>query len=601
MKIILRIFRYVNPYWRRVVVMYVAMAIALGLQLLIPEVIARAIDHGIGDRDRGYLVRAATLIVGLALFQGIFTFTRTYISQVLSEQVAFDIRNELYAHLQRLSFSYYDQAQTGQVMARATDDITNIRAMIVMTMRALVFAIATFLAVTVVLVKIDLTLALVALAAMPFLIVWSARFGIVIRPLFLGVQQQFGVMTTVLQENVAGSRLVRAFAQEQVESRRFESELEELFQRNMAASRRWALSYPLMLLLSGISLGATLWLGGYRVLSGAMTIGTLVAFNRYLTLMAEPVRWLGFIVNRVARAIASGERIFEVLDTKPRIAERPGAIALTNMRGEVTFDDVTFRYASQNGRSGSKRIALDHVSFTAKPGETIGLLGPTGGGKSSIINLIPRFYDATSGRVSIDGHDVRDLQLTSLRRQVGAVLQETFLFSVTIRENIAFGRPDASLDDVIAAAKAAKAHDFIMEMSEGYDTTVGERGVSLSGGQKQRIAIARALLLNPRILILDDATSSVDSETEHEIQEALSGLMTGRTTFIIAQRLSSIREADQILVLDGGQIVEHGTHGELMSRAGFYRELYDYQMQDSQARTMSGDREPQAIEVAVTP
>lgn len=596
MQIILRIFTYVKPYWRRVIVMYVAMGIALALQLMIPEVIARAIDHGIGDDDRGYLVRAAALIVGLALFQGIFTFTRTYVSQVLSEQVAFDLRNELYSHLQRLSFSYYDQAQTGQVMARATDDITNIRAMLVMTMRALVFAIATFIAVTVVIVRIDLLLALVALSAMPFLIIFSARFGMVIRPVFLGIQQQFGVMTSALQENVAGSRLVRAFAQEQVESRRFENELEILFQRNMDAARKWALSYPLMLLLSGVSLGATLWLGGYRVLSGAITIGTLVAFNRYLTLMAEPIRWLGFIVNRVARAIASGERIFEVLDTKPRVAEKPGAIALTPMRGEVTFENVTFRYASQDG-TGRKRKALDSVSFVAHPGETIGLLGPTGGGKSTIINLIPRFYDATEGRVLIDGHDVRDLQLPSLRSQIGAVLQETFLFSVTIRENIAFGRPDASLDEVIAAAKAAKAHDFIQEMSEGYDTTVGERGVSLSGGQKQRIAIARALLLDPRILIFDDATSSVDSETEHEIQEALANLMSGRTTFIIAQRLSSIRDADQILVLDGGKVVDRGTHTELMDHDGFYRELYDYQVQD-RAREIDA---PQPVEVGTTP
>jgi len=573
-KIVLRIMRYLKPYKGRVVVMYVALAVALAMQLLIPAVLARAIDHGIGERDRGYLVKAAIAIVGLTAVQGVFTFTRTYISQALAERVAYDIRNELYAHLQRLSFSYYDTAQTGQVMARATDDITNIRAMLVMTLRALVVAIGTFAAVTVILFRIDWVLAIVGLAVMPFLIVWSTRFGIVIRPLFLGVQQQFGVMTTVLQENVAGSRLVRAFAQEQVESRRFEDELEELFQRNMAASRKWAFSYPLTLLFSGIGLGTTLWLGGYRVLSGAMTIGTLVAFNRYLTIMAEPVRWLGFVVNRVARAIASGERIFEILDTKPKIADRPGAIDLVPMRGEVVFEDVSFRFA------GARQPALSEVSFHVRPGETVGLLGPTGGGKSSVVNLIPRFYDATSGQVLIDGHDVRDLTLTSLRSQIGAVLQETFLFSVTIRENIAFGRPDASMEEVVAAAKAAKAHDFIAEMPEGYETTVGERGVSLSGGQKQRIAIARALLLDPRILILDDATSSVDSETEHEIQAALATLMEGRTTFIIAQRLSSVREADQILVLDGGRIVERGTHIELLQGDGFYRELYDLQIRD---------------------
>jgi ABC-type multidrug transport system fused ATPase/permease subunit len=573
-KILLRIIRYLKPYWRRVAVMYVALTIALGMQLVIPSVLARAIDHGIEGRDRHYLVWAAAAIIGLAALQGAFTFTRTYLSQALAERVAYDIRNELYAHLQRLSFSFYDTAQTGQVMARATDDITNIRAMLVMTMRALVVAIGTFVAVTIILLRIDWVLAVVGLAVMPFLIVWSTRFGIVIRPLFLGVQQQFGVMTTVLQENVAGSRLVRAFAQEQVESRRFEDELEALFQRNMEASKRWAFSYPLMLLFSGVGLAATLWLGGYRVISGAMTIGTLVAFNRYLTIMAEPVRWLGFVVNRLARAIASGERIFEVLDTKPRVADRPGAIDLVPIRGEVVFEHVSFRFG------GAKREALDDVSFAVRPGEIVGLLGRTGSGKSSIVNLIPRFYDATSGRVLIDGHDVRDLSLTSLRSQIGSVLQETFLFSVTIRENIAFGRSDAPLEEVIAAAKAAQAHEFIMEMPDGYDSIVGERGVSLSGGQKQRIAIARALLLDPRILILDESTSSVDSETEHEIQEALSVLMRGRTTFIIAQRLSSVREADQILVVENGRIVERGTHVELLQRDGFYRELYELQIQD---------------------
>jgi ATP-binding cassette subfamily B protein len=323
-----------------------------------------------------------------------------------------------------------------------------------------------------------------------------------------------------------------------------------------------------------VTFGAVLWLGGYRVLSGAMTVGTLVAFNRYMALLAEPIRWLGFVVNRIARAIASGERIFEILDTKPAIAERPGAIALRPMRGDVVFEDVSFVYP------GTKRPALSHVSFRARPGETIALLGPTGAGKSSIVNLLPRFYDVTDGRILIDGHDVRDLTLPSLRGQIGAVLQETFLFSVSVRDNIAYGRPDASLDEVVAAAKAANAHDFIMEMSDGYDTKLGERGVTLSGGQKQRVAISRALLLDPRILILDDATSSVDAETEHEIQLALRTLMEGRTSFVIAQRLSSVRDADQILVLGDGEVVERGTHIQLLQRAGFYRELYELQLRD---------------------
>ncbi|HET8626100.1 MAG TPA: ABC transporter ATP-binding protein [Thermomicrobiales bacterium] len=576
MKIILRILRYLKPYWRRVLCTYVALFTALGLQLVIPAVLAEVIDRGIASRDARFLAGAALVIVLLTAFQGLFTFLRSYLVQYLAERVAYDLRNALYGRLQELSFSYYDRAQTGQLMSRVTDDVNNIRGMLMMSLRALVVAVATLIAVTAILLRLDWELALVALAVMPILVVYSVRFGVTIRPRFLRVQQQFGVMTSVLQENVAGGRVVRAFAQEAPESERFEGVLEELFARNMVAMRLWSLSYPLMLLMSGIGLGAVLWFGGYRVLTGALTIGTLVAFNRYLTLMNDPIRWLGFVVNRIARAIASGERIFEVLDTKSAIVERPDALDLRPMRGEVAFEDVSFAYA------GARRDALSQVSFVARPGERIALLGPTGSGKSTIINLLPRFYEVTGGRITIDGHDVRDLALTSLRGQIGTVLQETFLFSASVRENIAYGRPDAPFEEIVAAAKAARAHDFIMAMPKGYDTVMGERGVSLSGGQKQRVAIARALLMNPRILILDDATSSVDTETEYQIQQALETLMEGRTSFIIAQRLTTVKEADQILVLDGGRVVERGTHIELLQRGGYYAQIYDLQLRDQE-------------------
>ncbi len=576
MKTILRILGYLKPYWRRVAVLYLALSIGLGLQLYIPSLIGRAIDQGILARDEAFIVRSALIIIGLALVQGLFAYLRSYLVIAVAERVGYDLRNQLYEQFQRLSFSFYDRSQTGQLMSRATDDINNIRGMLMMGMRALVIAVATLIAVTAILLWYDWQLALVALSTMPFLVWWSVRFGITIRPLFGQVQQQFGVMTSALQENIAGARVVRSFAQEARESARFESELEELFARNLRAAKRWSLSYPLMLLLSGLSTGAVLWFGGYRVLTGALSIGTLIAFNLYIWLMAEPVRWLGWVVNRIARAIASGDRIFEILDTKPAIVERPGAIELRPMRGEVRFDDVSFAYA------GAGREALSNVSCTAQPGETIALLGPTGSGKSTIINLLPRFYDVTGGRILIDGHDVRDLTLKSLRDQIGAVLQESFLFSVSVRENIAYGRPDASFEEVVAAAQAARAHDFIMALPEGYDTKLGERGVNLSGGQKQRVAIARALLLDPRILILDDATSSVDSETEYLIQQALHELMQGRTSFVIAQRLSTVKEADQILVLRDARVVERGTHIELLQRAGFYREIYDLQLRDQE-------------------
>ncbi len=576
MKIILRILSYLKPHWRRLVIAYVALFTALGLQLYIPTLLAQVIDTGLAGNNLRFLIDAALIIVGLSLLQGIFTFLRSYLFQYLAEQVGYDLRNELYAKLQSLPFAYYDTAQTGQLMSRVTDDVNNIRGMLMMSLRALVLAAGMLIVVAVILISYNWQLALVSLASMPILVWWSLKFGVTVRPMFAAVQQQFGVMTSVLQENVAGARVVRAFAQEARENARFEEELQTLFEKNMRAAKLWSFFFPSILFLSGLSLGAILWLGGYQVITGAITIGTLVAFNRYVTLMSEPLRWIGFIVNRIARAIASGGRIFEILDTKPAIQEPAHAVRLQHIRGEVRFEDVSFRY------SGAKRDALHEVSFTAKPGETIALLGPTGAGKSTIINLLPRFYDVTSGRILVDGHDLREVSLMDLRSQIGTVLQETFLFSVSVGENIAYGRQGATQEQIEAAARAARAHDFIMELPDGYDTRLGERGVNLSGGQKQRLAIARALLLDPKILILDDATSSVDSETEHLIQQALHTLMEGRTSFVIAQRLTTIKEADQVLVLQDGQIVERGTHIQLLQNGGYYAEIYDLQLRDQE-------------------
>jgi ATP-binding cassette subfamily B multidrug efflux pump len=576
LKIIFRILGYLKPYWRRLTIAYISLFTALGLQLYIPSILARVIDTGLVNSNLRYLLNAALLIVGLSVLQGVFTFLRAYLFQYLAEIVGYDLRNALYEKLQSLPFTYYDKAQTGQLMSRVTDDVNNIRGMLMMSLRALVLALSMLIVVSIILLSYNWQLALVSLASMPVLVWWSLKFGVTVRPMFGAVQQQFGVMTSVLQENVAGARVDRAFAQEARENERFEAELETLFAKNLRATKLWSFFFPSILFLSGLSLGAILWLGGYQVITGALTIGTLVAFNRYVTLLAEPLRWIGFIVNRIARAIASGGRIFEILDTKSALQERADPIPLPSMRGEVVFEDVSFRYA------GAKRDSLNDLTFTARPGETIALLGPTGAGKSTIINLLPRFYDATSGRILIDGHDIRDLKIADLRSQIGTVLQETFLFSVSIAENIAYGRKGASREEVIAAAQAARAHDFISALSEGYDTKLGERGVNLSGGQKQRLAIARALLLNPRILILDDATSSVDSETEYLIQQALQTLMEGRTSFVIAQRLTTIKDADQILVLQDGRIVERGNHIQLLQNGGFYAEIYDLQLRDQE-------------------
>jgi len=570
-----RIFGYLKPYWFRLTLVYACLIIGMGLQLAIPYVLGKAIDHGVVDRDLTYLWRAAVLIVVLAVFQAFFTFFRTYGTHTLAERVGNDIRNQMYAKFQELPFQFYDRSQTGQLMSRATDDINNIRNMMQFSMRAIIQMIGMAAVIAVILFRLNWQLALIALSTTPFLAWWGVRFSVTIRPMWLRVQQQFGVMTTVLQENVAGGRVVRAFAQESQESERFEAELESLFQHNMRAANRFAWSYPMTLTLNALSIAGVIWVGGWMVLTGRVTIGTLVAFERYTSMLQEPIRWLGMVTNRIAQAIASGERIFEILDTRPRIANLPGARAI-EVQGVVTFEDVNFRYSSARAET------LHHVSLEATPGQMVALVAPTGSGKSSVISLIPRFYDPTAGAVKIDGHDLREFTLESLRSQIGIVMQETFLFSMTVRENITYGRPDASMEQVEAAARAARAHDFIMRMTDGYDTVIGERGVTLSGGQKQRLAIARALLVDPRVLILDDATASVDSDTEHDIHTALRTLMANRTTFVIAQRLTTVRDADQIIVFEDGQVTQRGTHDELVEQPGFYQELYNLQMRDQE-------------------
>ncbi len=597
MKTLIRIVSYLKPYKLRVVWVYIALFIGLGLQLAIPIVLGRAIDNGIVDRDLTYLWRAAVLIVVLAVFQSVFTFIRTYGTHVLAEQVGNDLRNALYAKFQELPFQFYDRAQTGQLMSRATDDINNIRGMLQFSMRAVVQTIVMVVVIAIILFRENWLLALIALSTTPFLAWWGVRFSMSIRPMFLKVQQQFGVMTTVLQENVAGGRVVRAYAQESQESERFEAELESLFDHNMRAANRWAISYPMTLTLNSLSVAGVVWVGGWMVLTGQISIGTLVAFERYTSMLQEPIRWLGMIVNHMAKAIASAERIFEILDTRPRIANLPNAKPVTGMTGVVTFDHVNFRYSSARAET------LHDIAFKAVPGEMVALVGPTGSGKSSVVSLIPRFYDPSEGAVRIDGQDIREFTLDSLRENIGTIMQETFLFSMTVRENISYGSPNATLEQVVAAAKAARAHDFILRMTEGYDTVIGERGVTLSGGQKQRLAIARGLLIDPRILIMDDSTANVDSDTEHEIQSALRALMANRTTFVIAQRLTSVRDADQILVFEDGRISQRGTHTDLLKESGFYRELYDLQMRDQEEaqRSIAPSSEPPPDEAVPEP
>ncbi len=582
MKILVRILKYLAPYKWQLVFVYAALFIGMGFQLLIPQLLATAIDDGILEQDLGYLTRMALFIVGSAIAQGIFMFIRSYGTNALAERVGNDLRNELYDSFQAQSFTFYDRAQSGQLMSRATEDINNIRGMMMFAMRAIVQTIGMVIFIAIIVLREDWLLGLVALSTVPIMLIWSARFSVTIRPMFLKVQEQFGVMTSALQENVAGGRVVRSFAQEKAESDRFEDELDELFVRNMRAAKKFSFSFPMTIGANALSVAGVIWVGGWMVINGRISLGTLVAFERYTAMLQDPVRWLGFVVNRIARAIASAERIFEILDAKPAV-QNPADARPIDMKGKVEFKNVTFKYRKRGAE------ALSNVSFEAHPDQITALVGPTGSGKSSVIGLIPRFYDANSGSVFIDGIDVREIDLDSLRNQVGIVMQDSFLFSMTIRENIAYGSPNATFEEVKAAAVAAQAHDFILNQEEGYDTVIGERGVTLSGGQKQRLSIARALLIDPRILILDDATASVDSETEHEIQLAMRELMKGRTSIVIASRLSTVRDADQVLVFEDGEITQRGNHESLITEDGFYAELWKLQQDDASDLIIEAD------------
>jgi ATP-binding cassette, subfamily B, multidrug efflux pump len=569
-----RALAYLSSYRRESLGALVSLLLVSGANLATPILIGRAIDDGVGPRRLGVIFLVVGALVGLALGRGLFTFLQGYLAERASQGVAYDLRDALFERIERLSFSYYDRVQTGQLVTRLTSDVEQIRAFAGSGVVQLANAVAMLIGSTALLLYLDWQLALVALAIVPVITLLLLRFIGQIRPLFREVQQTLGRLNTVLQEDLSGVRVIRAFAREDYETARYSSVNDELLQKNLTTVRVFSNNFPFVFLFANLGTLAIIWFGGWQVIGGRLSIGELVAFNTLLGFMLFPILTIGFLSASISRAGASSQRVFDVLDAPLDVTDRPGASPLPPVSCRVEFDDVYFRYP------GSDRDILGGVSFTAEPGQTVAILGTTGSGKSTLVNLIPRFYDVTDGAVRLDGHDVRDVTLSSLRSQIGIVLQETRLFSGTVRDNVAFGRPDATDEEVVAAAEAAQAHEFIKGLSEGYDTVIGERGIGLSGGQRQRIAIARALLVDPRLLILDDSTSAVDAETEAAIQETLDRLMREkhRTVFVIAQRVSTVRDADLILVLDGGRIAARGTHQELVRESELYNEILGSQL-----------------------
>lgn len=586
LKILLRILRYIRPYWRIAVIVYACLIGATLLTLLTPRLIGEAIDTVLDPTStstlypaewssRQQLTSTVILIVVIALIRGLVNFGQRYGTQWIGRKIAYDIRLDLFTHLQRLPFSFYDRIRIGQLMSRAIGDVEEIRFFAGIVIGDIINLAVLLVSIYGIMFTINAGLAIIFLLPMPVLFLIAFGFGTRIEPLFSKIREARGGMYARIQENLSQIMVVKAFANEDHAQNKFNEDNSEVLQRWIVLARLFTLAMPAVWFFVGLLTFLLLFFGGNRVLNGDITLGTLVEFNAYVALLGLPTHRLAFMIDVTARAIANGRRIFAIMDTTPEIKTRMGAQNPGEITGKIVFDDVSFVYGAREDEPEVE--VLYNVSFEAQPDTVTAIVGTTGCGKTTLIDLIPRFYDVSEGSITIDGMDVRDMPLKLLRAQVGYVMQNTFLFNATVEENIAFGRPEATREAVVEAAEAARAHDFITEFADGYDTLVGERGVTLSGGQRQRIAIARALLVDPRILILDDATASVDSRTEYQIRAALQHLMQGRTTLIVAQRLSTVMHADQIIMLEQGRIVEHGTHTELVALGRRYANLWQLQ------------------------
>ena len=581
MQILVRITKIAWKFRARLILAYLSFLGAVGVSLLIPQLFGEAIDLLVAIDGDG-IVRESTSnrtltyfalgILGASLLRGFLDFARTYCTDSLSQKVSYDIRNSFYDKLQHLSFAYHDTVHTGDLMSKATADVEAIRRFVNMGLVRALEVVVRVIALLLILSFMNWELTLISLAFVPFIVIRSSMVMGRLRAMWALVQMRMGEAVTILQENLVGIHVVKAFASEEYEKKKFARKAHELREEYYKSERLQGTNSAWMTLFFTSGMGLILWYGGWEVIRGDLTVGGLTKFILYLSQLTFPIRMSSFIINSFSRAITSGGRIFEVLDAESPVMQKSDAAVLERAEGRVEFEDVSFSY--------SERIpALRHLNISAKPDQITAILGAPGSGKSTIVNLLPRFYDVTEGCITIDGKDIRDFTLESLRHNVGIVQQDVFLFSANIHDNIAYGVKGATREDVIRAAKVAQLHDYIDSLPDGYDTWVGERGATLSGGQRQRLSIARSILTDPPVLILDDSTSSVDVQTERMIHQAMVNVMKNRTTFVIAHRLSTVREADLIVVLKDGQIAEQGAHEELLAANGIYQNIYELQLQ----------------------
>ncbi len=570
---ILRILSFIRPYRLQSLVAVIVLLIAVLIELIQPRLIQRVIDEGIGQGDLTVITVTVGIMIILSIIEAGITIANTYISVKVAQSFAHDVRSSVFRQIQKFSFGNLDKFQTGELVVRLSSDVNITQMIIMMLLRMFIRAPLMIVGSIVMMLTINLELAKIMLILLPLTLIIAIVFVAKGQPFFLGVQRRLDKLNMVLQENLAGIRVVKSFVRTDREIKRFGDANQDLYSQQVKVTTLFSILFPTMLLIINMSILGVIWFGGQQAIAGTFTIGELVAFTNYLLTSIFPLLFFSIMAAQLSAADASAKRIYEVLDSKPKIAEKPDAIPLKDIKGRIAFENVCFSYTED-----CKEPVLSQINFVAEPGKTIAILGATGSGKSTLVNLIPRFYDTTKGRVTIDGIDVRDVTIQSLRENIAVSLQEPILFSGTLKENIAYGKPDASADDINSVAKASQTLDFIKSLPKGYESDVGYRGAGLSGGQKQRIAIARALMVKPKILILDDSTSSVDVQTEAKIQEALEKIMGKSTIFIIAQRISTVLKADKIIVLEKGKIAAIGDHTQLIRESPIYKEIYDSQL-----------------------